>query len=457
MSGIDRSKFKPTKVAAMQQQDKEVTTLTGKGSKDRAGYIKIKPGKNMFRVFPPHPVGENEIGGISPFEPKSTVWLPMMVEQKDEQGKTIIGADNKPMMKEGTKTVFNSRIHGGTEKDLVEEYFKMAEEWAKNHKFDTNPEADKKKRKTYTDKLWGNFKANIQGIRYNHNWVFYAKDLLDSKQPFGLVEAKPSIKDGINKVVNIEASNQPIGTEANDPFTDVDEGRALVIMYNDKADKASDYYSVSIDTTTEPAEMNGRKIQIQKVYPLSEEDLEMLMKFPSLYKTFRNSFKKRDFLLQFEGLEFFDKKNGMGIFDTPEFQEVIEEISAYYPDDPTPTEEEIAEVLDEEEKETETEQETESEEVTDKFALMTRDELKKFNTENGAGILVKPSMSDEDLRNRLREWEEFKAHGGQEQEEPTKTEEPKQETPIAPVNTTGMSAKEKLEAMKARKAAQAAK
>lgn len=467
---IDRSKFKSTSVAAVVQQDKEVSSMVGTKKGDRAGYLKLKPGKNLFRIFPPHPVEENEVGGTSFVEPKSTVWLPMMVEERDEQGKPIMGADGKPKMKEGNKTVFNSRIHGNTEKDIVEEYFKCAEEWAKKHKFDADAEKDKKKRKEFTDKIWGNFAAKIQGIRYNHNWVLFAKDLMDSKQPFGLLELKPSIKDGINKVVNMEASNQPIGTEANDPFTDVEEGRALVIMYNDKADKPADYYSTSIDTATEAAEMNGRKIQIQKVYPLTDDDLNELMKFPSLYKTFRNCFKRRDFMLQFTGLEYFDKKNGMGIFASPEFEAIIEEISAYYPEDEKPSAEEVAAVVNNHGEEAEEETETESE-TTDKFALMSRDELKAFSLANKTGILVKQTMTDDVLRERLREWEEATAINGEEEEEtaapvvaetttlaPVVKPEPvaeKKEEPAAAPAPKAMSAADKLKAMKERQKASA--
>lgn len=458
---IDRSKFKSTKVADVQHQEKEVAAMT-KTKNDRAGYLKIEPGKNVFRVFPPHPVAEGEVGGISFVEPKSTVWLPMMVEERDTAGQLVKGQDGKTVMKKGNKSVFNSRIHGNTEKDLVEEYFKMAEAWAKAHKFDADSKEDAKKRKAYTDKIWGNFATKVQGIRYNHNWVMFAKKLSDSKTPFGLVELRPSMKDGINKVVNMEASNQPVGTEANDPFTDLDEGRALVIVYNDKADKPADYYTVSIDTSTEAAEINGRKVQIQKVHPLTDDDLEMLTKFPSLYKTFRNCFKKRDFLLQYEGLEFFDKENGMGIFNSQEFQDVISEIVEYYPDDAVPTAEEVAEVVN---AETEDEVVEETEEVdsdTDQFALMNRDELKKFATDNKTGILVKPSMTEEMLRERLREWKEVQAGGVDEATE--SSEEAAIETPVAevkkeevvtPPTTSGMSAKDKLKALKERQAAKA--
>lgn len=397
--GIDRSKFKATSVAIVQQQDKDVTTMVGKDKGSRAGYLKIKSGKNMFRIMPAHPDG----GGESFIEPKSTVWLPMMVEEKDDKGQVINGADGKPLMKEGSKTVFNSRVHGNTEKDLVEEYFRIADEWAKKHKFDpTDSKKDQELRKKYTDKIWGNFKAKIQGIRYNHNWALYAKDLLDNKQPIGLLEVKPSIKDGINKIVNQEASNQPIGTEATDPFTPIEDGRALVIFYDEKAEKAADYYTVSIDTATEPAEIQGRKVNIQKVYPLTDDDLEGLVAFPSLFKTFRNCFKRRDFELQYKGLEFFDIKNQMGIFNSPEFQAVVEEINAYYPVDEEPDPNDLDEVINEGAgAETVVEEENTGD---DEFTLMTRDELKQFNLDNKVGMLIKPTTSDDAIRERMREW-----------------------------------------------------
>lgn len=420
---IDRSKFKATSVAAVQQQDKEISSLVGQKS-GRAGYLKIYPGKNMFRIFPPHP----DAGGTSFMEPKSTVWLPMMIESKDDKGTIMKDERGNPIMKEGNKSAFNSRIHGNTAKDLVEQYFELGNAWADKHKFHpTDSKIDSDLRKKYKDKLWGNFATKVQGIRYRHNWVFYGKDLI-GKQGMGFVEVGTAVKDGMNKIINIEASNQPLSTEATDPFTDLTEGRALIVMYDDKATKAADYYSTSIDTATEPAEINGRKVNIQKTYPLADDDLEALLALPSLYKNFRNCFRRRDFELQYQGLAFFDQKHAMGIFEMPEWEAIVDEISAYYPTD---TQEESHEDEGGETSE-ETAEETSAAKESDQFDLMSRDELKEFNLKNKCGILIKPNMEEDAIRERLREWIEFTSTS-EGAEESNSQSEPEVEAPSATI------------------------
>lgn len=471
---IDRSKYKNAGAALINAQEKEVAAKVGSKKGSRAGYLKINEGKNMFRIFPPHLEG----GGESFAEAKSTTFLPVIIEEKDDKGNVIMEG-GQPKTKEVKKSVFNARIHGNAPKDLVEEYVRIGADWADKHTFNADAAEDKAARKKFKDHLYGNFNANprVDGLRYQHNWVMYAKDLNAAKDGFGILEVKPSVKDRINKIINLEASNEVIGTEGNNPFTPPDEGRALIIVYNKKAEKSSDYYTTDIDSTTERVQYEGRMLPVQKTYPLTDEELEMLEGYPSLYKMFKTSFKRRDFELQFSGLELYDQKYNLGIFNLPEFVEVIEMLDAFFPEEDAAATED-ADVLDaekqkidplaSEEEETEEEATTEQTRDQDEFDLMSRDELKQFNKNNKVGMLIKPASLDEDIRTRMREWKA--ATSGEEEEtadttpaipdepkaeekkaEETKVENPKAEEKKADEGGAApVSAADKLAAFKAR-------
>jgi hypothetical protein len=369
---VDRSKFKPTSAAKMAETSQATESAMGAGGASRPGMIKLKPGKNTLRIFPAHPDTDGDF-----CKPSVKTFLPMMVKERDSSGKET---GNE---KEGSKPIFNARVHGGKDKDLVEEYIKLARVIAEAEIKDSNL------RQAFLDKVYGKFVPGSQtapkGINYKAAYVMYAKNVVSGE--FGRLEVGKSVKDMMNKISANEADGEPMGV---DPFTDVEDGRALLIVYDKEAKKAADYYTTSLDTSID------KVTKMATFYPISDEELEKFAAQPTLESMYSNVFTRKDFLLQVEGLQFFDKKNDMKIWNREEWIDVLEEISAWYPETPV-------DVTDEEPEEGAEEVDDEKDEVkSDQFDLMSRTELKALNVTNKYGIVVKQSMSDDDLRQLVR-------------------------------------------------------
>jgi len=324
---LDRSKFKATSVAATVQKDAELSSSLGRNN-DRVDYLKWNNGSNLVRIYPPHP---EEDGGSDVFaEAKVTVWLPMMVAQKDANHQEMLDPKTRrPIMKEGAKSVFNSRIHGGTPKDLVEEYIAFSRERLTE---DLKVCQDAKSKAFIEDKIeaiTGNFMKKVQGLKYKQAWVIYTDHIVGGVPKFGMFEIGPAIKDRLNSIAaSTDTGNDPLAT---DPFTDIETGRAIIVTYDKEAKQAKDYYKVELDNAIENTIINGKTYPLPRMFPLSDEQLEKFMKATPLAKKFRNVFKRRDFDLQLEGLEFFDSKNQIGTFEDQTWLGICEEISAYYP------------------------------------------------------------------------------------------------------------------------------
>lgn len=428
---IDRSKFKSTSMTRLKQQEEETSSLTKRSGGGRAGMLELSVGKNKFRIYPGHPKDNGEEADFS--LPCVRAFLPMMADERDKDG-NLTG--NK---KEINKPVFNSRIHAGTPKDLVEEYIKMARAYAESKWNDKDPK-EKVLRQTFLDNIYGKYSKiaadRKMGINYKTSYVMYADKILpgDERQ-FGRLEVKESVRSKMNTLAAQESSDQALEV---DPYTDLDEGRCVVIYYNDKATQASDYYTTSIDADADKA------TRMLKVYPIDDEMLEKFAKQPSLESMYVNSFTRKDFELQMQGLEYFDKKYNNNLFGTDAWAEIVEEINEYYP---TGDEEETKELGGAVEGAEEVEEVVEA---TDAYSLMNRLELKTVIAKNKLAIVVKPSISDDSLRELIREAMEEKAEEfrkdlvGEEVEDMPVVEEVKETAPEKPK----VSALERLRGMK---------
>lgn len=380
---IDRSKFKASSVTKMQEADQELNDQMGRTG-SRAGMLKIKDGKNKYRIYPAHPedsLPEDEQPGFS--QPSVKTFLPMMVDEKDQTGK-LTGKK-----KESSKPVFNSRIHGNTPKDLVEEYIKLARKIAESA-FD-NTEKGKADKQSFLDLIYGKYSPvaaqRIMGINYKTAHVMYADEILGETRNFGRLEVKDSVKVSMNKISATESADEPLGM---DPFTDLDDGRAVVINFDKTAKVAANYYTTTLDSDTLPDK------KTLKFYPITDELLEEFEKQPTLLSMYVNVFKRKDFELQIEGLEFFDQKNQMGICDRPEWSAILEEIDGYYGGDAqdAPSTDQQG-----------SEQEEPDEPLTegDEFSEMSRIQLKTYIAKKTLGIVIKPSYSDAQIADLIRD------------------------------------------------------
>lgn len=440
---IDRSKFKGSSLAKVAETDAAANQLVGKANRNWADTLKIEDGSNRFRVYPAHPEEGDEETVYA--EPVSRVFLPVIVEEKDKDGNVIYERGNKPKLKETQKPIFNSKLHGGTEKDLVEEYANLARLAADTIKDD----AEKQK---FLAKINGAYNDNpafrLPGLTFQQSWVMYADRLADSGSKileFGRLEVKKSIKDKMNKVAALEDAQSPLGV---DPYSDAEAGLPVIIVKNVQMKggskiKPQDIYEVALDKNFD------RVTKRLTEYPLTDEQLEKLMTFPSLKSLFRNAFKKKDFMLQLEGLELFDNKYEIGIFNTDEFTQIAEEIAAYYPEDEEPA----AEGSEQGGEDAHDEKEVEK----DQFDLMSRLELKSFITKNRLGIAIKERMTDDDIRAAIRTVQEPIPHvplPGEEGDTPPPVTKPVATKPVTPApkpaaaTTGGTSTADRLAALR---------
>lgn len=411
-----RSQLKATPIKSLKKQVDDDNEMIGAYASNE--YLNLEDGKLMkIRIFPAHPGVENF------YIPKKCYWL------------SVAGNDGDMRRTQ----VLDSRAHGGTKYDLIDEYVKWAKKkWSKDE--------------DRLEALLGTGpKSNSLNPQYS--WLCYA-DKVSGDEPLKakLWEFKKMVRDALNKLAFSEDEDEAIEI---DPFTDPDEGLPIMVKYlkNPNKKKGENYYEVSF-----PKKSVAR--------PLTDEEIEYFMSLKPLNEVLPK-YGLRDFERALEGLQNFDEENEMGLFDDDDWLEHVEEIKAQYDSDDEdddepkkkktvkktvkraePEEEEEEETEEEEEQEEEKpkksvtkkpaakkhepepeeeeeeepeEEETEEEETDDddEFTEMDRTELKKYIRDKGLDVTVKKTMSDDDLRDAIR-----KAVADEEEEE---TEEPEEE------------------------------
>lgn len=315
---FDRNKFRPTPLTVMKEKDRTDSEKAGiKNNITVPDYHKIEHGKNFFRIYPAHPSTDGKIQTF--FEMKSGAYLPMLLP-KFEKGEMVM-ENGAPVLEERKKFVFNALVHGpdGVKKDLIQEYIALANKIAKEHF------TDEKKRKEFLEPF--QYKKNVvgSGLMIDNKWIVYCDKIEGEKRTLGRLEFGMAVRQALNDIIRREDDGE--STINVDPFTDPDDGRAIVIDYNSKAERPQDYYSVGLYAPL----VKGGGGQI-KLFPLTDEDLEEFMKYEPLSKMFRNVYTRRDFDFALQGITYFDNKFSLGIVETEEFLAIAEEISSWYPE-----------------------------------------------------------------------------------------------------------------------------
>ena len=369
-----RSQLKATSIKRLQKQIDEDNAMVGAQSSTE--YLNLEDGKTVkIRIFPGHP-------GVQDFYvAKKCYWLSFV----GDDGETHRG------------TVLDSKVHGGTKFDVVEEYVK----WAKKK---IGGDADK------LEALVGNGpKSNSLNPQYS--WLCYADKINGDDQLRAKIwEFKKMVRDAMNKLAFSEDEDEVIEV---DPFTDPDEGLPIMVTYrkNPNKKKGENFYEVAF-----PKKVSAR--------PLTDEEIEYFMTLKPLNEIL-SKYGMKDFERALEGLQNFDEENEIGLFDDDDWIEHLEEIKAQYDSDDSEEDssskkktavkkvvkkeytksedaDEADEADDEEEDDDEEKDEEENDEDGDEFDSMDRVALKKYITANGLEISVKKSMSDDDLRNAIR-------------------------------------------------------
>ncbi len=378
---FDRSKFKDTVTAEqLQAQDQAVEKAAGKDyDNNYASWHKIEEGVNKFRLYPAHPNEE----GHSFVVPVQRWWLTVEVEEKDDKGNVVMNGSS-PKMKKVRKRVFDGRVHSKVGKDVVNEYIEFLTRTLRGEGLS---EAE------ITEKLlpiYGRFSPvpaqRVNGITGKPEWVMFAEKVQGEQRIFGKLPIGKAVKIRLNDLIARESADEPIGSEATNPFTDPDDGRLLEITYNGKATKAADYYKTEIDSSFD------KDTKMIKLMPLSDDDLGKFMEFDSLHDQYVDCYTTRDFEVAMEGLKNLDEENDFGVFQYDVFLDTCEELSKAYPEPKAKSETEDA-------------SKEESKEVGEfDFDNMDRNALKIFNRDNNCGLVVTKNMDDDAIREELYAW-----------------------------------------------------
>ena len=396
-----REKFKATKIKDLKKAVDKDDAMVGVSNND---YLNLEDGKTLkIRIFPAHPGNEQF------YVPKKCYWLSFPAED---------GGDNK------RGTVLDSIVHGGTKMDLVQEYVKYA-------KKKYGDDDDKMETLTGTG-------MNSNALNPQYSWLCYASIVTPDEELHPKVwEFKKMVRDALNKLAFDEDNDEPIEV---DPFTDPDDGLVLAVKYLKKPNKkkGENYYEVDFAKTGKKKEAYSRAI--------TDEELEAFSRLKPLNEVVPR-YTKKEFDRALEGLQCWDEEFDFNLFDDDEWLEIVEAVKEQYngssdddDEDEKPKkktvkktskkveeeedaddeeekkpakksakkkveeEPEDSEDEDSEEEETDDEDDSEEEETdSDEFDDMDRKELKHYIKENELEITVKKSMSDDDIRDLIRE------------------------------------------------------
>ena len=396
-----REKFKATKIKDLKKAVDKDDAMVGVSNND---YLNLEDGKTLkIRIFPAHP-GHEQF-----YVPKKCYWLSFPAED---------GGDNK------RGTVLDSIVHGGTKMDLVQEYVKYA-------KKKYGDDDDKMETLTGTG-------MNSNALNPQYSWLCYASIVTPDEELHPKVwEFKKMVRDALNKLAFDEDNDEPIEV---DPFTDPDDGLVLAVKYLKKPNKkkGENYYEVDFAKTGKKKEAYSRAI--------TDEELEAFSRLKPLNEVVPR-YTKKEFDRALEGLQCWDEEFDFNLFDDDEWLEIVEAVKEQYngssdddDEDEKPKkktvkktskkveeeedaddeeekkpakksakkkveeEDEDSEDEDSEEEETDDSEEEEEEATNgDEFDDMDRKELKRYIKENELEITVKKSMSDDDIRDLIRE------------------------------------------------------
>jgi hypothetical protein len=298
---IDRSKFKAAPMSAMKKLDGELGQRRGYSNFQKVGYHTIDAGENKFRIYPPHPDSPDGVF----WYPKSSAFLSLETDLYDEKGEKTGQKEIK------RRPVFTSDIHGPKElagKDLIKMYIDYSKK-----KFEQLFETEDEKKTAMA--LFSDWKA---GITPKLTWIMYA-DKYDAKgqKTLALLEIGNMIKKKMNELASeMDSGDSPVSV---DPFTDPEDGIAIVVTK--LGEKLSTEYKVELESK------RSGKLNLTFVpTPLSDADLEKFIGFEPLHKRYKNSFRRRDFELQKEGLMRFDAENEFFFFEDSEWIDQVEKL-----------------------------------------------------------------------------------------------------------------------------------
>lgn len=424
---FDRKAFKAAQLEVNKAVVSQTEAITRRESK-RGDYHSIDSDKpNYFRILPPHNPNEPSC------QPKVVYWLECNVERYE---------DGEPTGKFERKQrpIFDSRVHGGTPKDICNEYIQFARTLLN----DTIQDKEELKKKLsvingYRDKK----KQWHPGILPNTSYVYYATKNGIVPENIGRLELYKTDKERLEELNVDENSDEPILV---DMLSDPDDGVEVVITITTEDGKKKKLIKKrEVDLKgVKGAENIGRIVEeFRESQRVSDEVLEKFSEMESLKDMFTNAYKRTDFQRALEALQYFDAENEIGVFDHDEFIDIVSEIDDYYTDDVEETEQsemseegtDTDETTTEDNKTPENELDWEdSEAVEEHLNSLSRKELKDLLLEFDIKFRVVTSTKEEAIRSAIMENlfpnEETSEEGVEENvpEEPIEEQQPEKES-----------------------------
>ena len=295
---FDRSKYKATPLSTVNEtvnETKVYDTFFG-GRSDYAPFWKERDGVTIKRVLPAKNPDE------SPYVPMLTTQLQCEVDKKQD-GKVV----GKEVVR---KKIFLATLHGKYPYDIVEEYIKRVYEMA-----------EQVQDKTEKDR----FLAPVTGYRAGGKWVSGIRPTLEYVY-YAYIEGKV-YRDSLNKR-QMEALNRESidlcaqnDTAAIDMFSDPDTG--FPIQWSRGKD-ANGKTEVVIKALPLKMGQSWEDYYAQNAVP--DRALEELEKYPSLKELYVNSYGMKDFQLELDGLKRFDEANQYKIFAQDDYLDMIERL-----------------------------------------------------------------------------------------------------------------------------------
>jgi len=311
--GFDRSKYKGVSVDKMKKSRKETEKKSFTKS-DKTVYHQIESGKNVFRILPPHHIGE------LPFEAERKAFLKCEVPKRDESGELTGKSEIK------NKAIFIATIHGLDKKgkpmtsDPIETYIKYVYKKANEEIQDKN-EKDK-----FLVPITGAMtsKGYQPGLRPSTNYVYYA--IKDGS--IGLAKFYPTITKKMEEI-SLSAIDEDEPDNI-DIFSDPDFGVNLEIIYNPKGKKGEKYIISKSEYNPKKYDSWEEFISSMRV---SDEALKKFSEMKSLKELYGvGVYKLSDFNYALDGLQRFDEENEYEIFENEEFLTELEAIKDLIPE-----------------------------------------------------------------------------------------------------------------------------
>ena len=300
---FDRSKYRAAALSTVNNtvnETKAYDTYYG-GKSDYAPFWKEREGVTIKRVLPAKNPGE------SPYVPMLTVMLSCEVDKKQD-GKVV----GKEVVR---KKIFLATLHGKYPYDIVEEYIKRVYELAEQIQDKT--EKDRFLAPVTGYRMGGKNGKWVSGIRPNLEYVYYA-----------YIEGK-IYRDSLNKR-QMEALNRESAdlcaqndTAAIDMFSDPNTG--FPIQWSRGKD---DNGKTVVTIKSLPLKMGQSWEDYYAQNAVPDKVLEELEQYPSLNELYVNSYGMRDFQMELDGIKRFDDANQYKIFGQEDYLDMVEKLQA---------------------------------------------------------------------------------------------------------------------------------